>query len=248
MRKRYILALLCLLFPAMLHAQGIDVQPRTIIDFPNAATLPNASLDVMLRVFPGGGLLTGVNVGLHDRLMLGVSYGGLNIIGEGNPDWYPFAGANLRYRFINEGTVMPGIAVGFDSQGHGAYIDSTKRFERKAPGFFAVASKNYLILDGLSGHFGLNYSMQTGDNDKDLNFFAGVELRFMPELSVVTEIDFAQNDNSSATSTNGVVNFGARYNIKDAVYLEFFLIDIFQNRYENFRRVLRITYFEFFRL
>lgn len=132
--------------PATLAAQGINVPARTIIDLPNASLLPNASFDVTMRIFPEGGLLTGVNVGLNERFMIGLAYGGTNVIGKGAVNWHPFAGAAARYRIISESFSLPGIAIGFDSQGHGAYVDSLKRFERKSPGFTRFRAKTIVCL------------------------------------------------------------------------------------------------------
>ena len=247
--KRFILIAIFLTVPSILAAQGINVPARNIIDLPNASTLPNASFDVTMRIFPDGGLLSGVNVGLNERFMIGVSYGGINVIGKGDIDWHPFAGATARYRVLSESFSLPGIAIGFDSQGHGAYVDSVKRFERKSPGFFAVSSKNYRIFDGLSIHLGTNYSLETRDEDKGLNVFTGAELNIRPELAFTIEYDFALNDNSgkSLGEGKGFLNIGARYTIKDAVYFEVFLFDVLQN-FQEMQRAIRLTYLEFFRL
>jgi hypothetical protein len=247
--KRIHLIFLLLAIPAFLAAQGVNVPARTIVDLPNASTLPNASFDVTMRIFPEGGLLTGVNVGLNERFMIGISYGGVNIIGKGDIDWNPFAGAAARYRILSESFSLPGIAIGFDSQGHGAYVDSVKRFERKSPGFFVVSSKNYRIFEGLSIHLGANFSLEDKDEDKGLNVYTGAELNIRPELAFMVEYDFALNDNSGRAlgEGKGFLNVGLRYTIKDAVFFEIFLFDVLEN-FEEVQRAIRLTYLEFFRL
>lgn len=248
MKVRLVL-LICLMLPWVASAQGINVPARTILDLPNASTLPNASFDVSMRIFPNGGLLGAVNVGLNERFMIGISYGGTNIIGVGDPDWHPYPGAELRYRIIAESFAMPGIAIGFSSQGHGAYVDSVRRFERKSPGFYAVSSKNYRIFEGLSIHLGTNYSLEVRDEDRGLNVFTGAELNIRPELAFMVEYDFALNDNSGRAlgEGRGFLNIGARYTIKDAVYFEVFLFDVLEN-FQQMQRAIRLTYLEFFRL
>ncbi len=250
MKRSIILLIAFLAFTSELFSQGINVPPRRIIDFPNGALLPKGSFDVTLHAFPKGGLVTGIDVGLHNRLMIGVSYGGTNVIGEGDVNWHPFAGANVRYRVIGESFTWPGVAVGFDSQGHGAYLDTTNRFERKALGFYAVSSKNYQILGGLGIHFGANYSLETDDLDKGINLFTGADLTIRPNVAVMAEYDFALNDNGdlSLGSGKGYLNAGLRFTIKDAVYLELFLVDLLENRENNFQRSIKVTYLEFFSL
>ena len=245
--KKYLIVLGILLAPQFLSAQGIGVPPRYLIEMPVAYVLPRASFDVNMRLYKGDGLLTGLNVGMTDRFMIGVSFGGTNVLGQGEVDWNPYAGAEARYAVITESMVWPALAVGFNSQGQGAFVDSTNRFERKSLGFYAVASKNYEILDHLSFHVGANYSLETGDGDKDPNLFLGAELGFRPELAFLGEYDFALNDNSdnSTGSGKGYFNMGLRYNVKNVVYFELFFLDLFEN-FGKMQRALRITYFEFF--
>lgn len=247
--KRFSLIVFCLAIPSFLTAQGVNVPARSIVDLPNASTLPNASFDIAMRIFAEGGLLAGINVGLNERFMIGISYGGVNVIGKGDVDWHPFAGATARYRLLEESFSLPGIAIGFDSQGHGAYVDSVKRFERKSPGFFAVSSKNYRFLEGLSIHFGANFSLEDKDEDRGVNVFTGAELSIRPEFVFMVEYDFALNDNSGRAlgQGKGFLNVGARYTIKNAVFFEVFLFDILENLQKS-QRAIRLTYLEFFSL
>lgn len=96
---------------------------------------------------------------------------------------------------------------------------------------------------------GANYSLENKDEDRGLNVFTGGEFNIRPELAFMVEYDFALNDNSgkSLSEGKGFLNIGARYIIKDAVYFEFFLFDVLQN-FQEVQRAIRITYLEFFRL
>lgn len=250
--KRF-MAMLIVLFalcsrPSGAIAQGVGVYPRFIIDYPIAFSLPRASFDINARIFPNGGLLSTLSVGMTDRLMVSASFGGINIIGEGEINWQPFAGGSLRYRLLTESFNLPALAIGFDSQGHGRYDEKVRRFERKSTGFFVVASKNYEVMDHLSFHVGSNYSLETKDNDKDPNLFTGADLGLSSELSVLWEYDFAINDNddNALGSGKGYLNLGLRYNIKGVVYFEVYLLDLLKNRGEKVQRALKLTYFEFF--
>jgi hypothetical protein len=100
------------------------VQPRDLIDCPTAGLLPRGSFDVDVRLFPGGGALGGISVGLTDHLLLGVSYGGAKIISDQKVDWFPQPGVSVKYRLIEETFALPALAVGFNSQGYGAYVEN----------------------------------------------------------------------------------------------------------------------------
>ena len=87
-KMRVLLTLLAL--PALLYAQDIAIsEQRTLINRPTAGSLERGSYDIELRMYPGGGLLGGISVGLTERITFGASYGGLNIICRGEVIWNP---------------------------------------------------------------------------------------------------------------------------------------------------------------
>ena len=257
--KKQILTLVFLALPTFACAQGLNVNPRYLISVPIASTLPRASFDLSMRNFAHGGMLAGLEVGMTDRFMFGVSFGGINVLGENDVDWHPFAGASARFQVVQETYSLPSLSFGFDSQGYGSYKQKYKRFERKSRGFFAVVSKVYEIFDHLSVSVGLNYSLETHDKDDDVNIFSGIELGLSTDLAMMVEYDFALNDNSEELSRvmdeygnpiagrgDGYLNLGFRYRIKNAVYFEANLIDLTENKFQGTQRSIKITYFEFF--
>ncbi len=239
-------------FSASLRAQGVNVPPRFVIDYPNASTIPRASFDLNLRNFANGGIVAGATIGMTDRFMLGVTFGGENVLGEAGINWHPFAGASARFRLVSETYTMPAVAIGFNSQGFGPYIERDKRFQKKSNGFYAVVSKNYEFFDHLSVHLGVNYSLEARDVDDDLNLFTGIDIGLSHELSILGEYDFALNDNAGGVESvgdgKGYLNAGIRYNIKDAVYFEFYFLDLLVNfpNAAGSQRAMKLTYFEFF--
>lgn len=241
--------LLLLGVPLQVFAQGLGVPPRWIIDTPTAGTLPRVGFDFSVRTYGDGGLLGSVNVGVSERFMFGVSYGGTNLLGNGVVGWNETPGVNLRYQLIEESFGLPAVTLGFDSQGFGAFNDSLNRYANKSPGFFLVTSKGYDLFERLDFHGGVNYSLETADGDRDVNLFGGATLALNSDFEVLCEYDFAlnDNDNNSITSGRGFLNVGARLNIRSVVYVEFFLKDILENRKEivNANREMKITYFQF---
>ncbi|MBF8294965.1 MAG: hypothetical protein HW389_1510 [Bacteroidetes bacterium] len=180
------------------------------------------------------GLQTSVSVGLMDRFNFGISYGGTNILGANKPEMNPYPGVNVKIRVLDESVAAPAVAVGFEWQGRGAYIDDLKRYTSKSPGFYAVASQNYAILGNLSMHGGLNLSTETGDGDKDLNAFFGVEKSMGKDISILAEYDFGLNDNSAnAIGRNrgrGYLNLGFRWSWGKGLVLGANIKDILKNQ------------------
>ncbi len=238
----------------MLAAQ--PVQPRKLVDCPTAGLLDRGSYDVDLRIFPGGGLLGGVSVGLTDRLLLGVSYGGERIISEEEINWFPQAGVSIKYRVIEETFTLPALALGFDTQGYGAYVENDsleiERFAIKSKGFYCVASKNYKVLGTPLGfHLGANYSLEDDDRDKDPNIFLGVDKGLGQELAVVAEYDFAFNDDKNIANFGkgyGYLALGLRMSFGDRLQLELDFMNLVKNRkdIDYVARQARIIYLEYF--
>lgn len=222
------------------HAQeGYELvyQPLYVVDAPTAGLLTRASMQIRAYVYGGGGVLTGVSVGVTDYLNFGITYGGGNVIGTGSVDMNPRPEVNARARIIQETMVVPAIAMGFDSQGQGAYIDSLERYEQKSRGLYAVASKNWDLLGPFSLHGGLNYSFEGRDFDSDPNIFLGLLKVFGP-IDIRLEYDFALNDNEAKggdfeTENHGYLNAGIGWNINQNFRVEIDARDILSGELED---------------
>jgi len=235
-------------------AQTEDFEPTMLIDTPTAGTLPRGSFNLDFRIFHNGGLLTGLSVGVFDRFMFGISYGGENIIGEGEVNWNPRAEVNARYRLYEESYSLPAISIGFNSQGYGAYMDkdsiSTGRYTIKSKGFYVVGSKNYSFLGLLGFHGGINLSLEDNDGDNDPNLFVGFDKSISSEISFVGEYDFAINDNedNSLVAKKGYLNSALKWNIGSNLNLEINVKNLLNNRKNvpDSNREIKIIYREFF--
>lgn len=236
--------------------------PRWLVDMPTAGTLPRASFDVAIRLYPGGGSLGMIDIGLSSRMQLGIAYGGQNIISNSGPHWNPNVEFNLKFRIIDELEYFPGVTIGFMSQGFGAYESDLKRYAYKSRGFFAVASRSFYFYNWTSGwHAGVNYSLENDiDEDDEINFFGGFDATFRYNLAFVIEYDAALNDDRSTlpgpvTMPNyyggkgrGYLNTAIRWLFTDNLELELLVKDLFINRRESstVTREIRITYLETF--
>ena len=240
----------------VLNAQSYP-PPSSLITLPTAGTLQRGSFALEMRIQKFGGLTSSISVGLTDRFQLGISYGSANLIGDDSLIWYPKPETNLKYLLIDESETSPGISLGIDTQGLGKFNsdDSLMRYDTKALGLFAVASKNWVTpLGNLGWHFGSNYNfVETNDNDKDVNFFMGFDIEFNPELSMMLEYNAALNENNMtskniAISRGGYLNAGIRWTFVERLHIEIDFNNLMfdKKKVDYFNREIKITYIEYF--
>jgi len=254
-KKFWSTLIISVILTAGLFAQGDSgiTQPTNLITVPTAGVLPRGSYSIEYRFFPDGGLWGQIGVGVFERFMFGVSYGGGGIIGNQKVDWYNQPGVEIKYRFIEESVNFPALVIGFSSQGFGNYIDSLKRFETKAQGFYAAASKNYHLLGNLGVHAGINYNpIEKNDGDADPSFFLGFDKDLNSEIALIAEYDAALNDNHSDQSLlgkgRGYLNTGIRWRIENKFTFEIDFNNMLLNRKEVdfMTRELKFTFTEVF--
>jgi hypothetical protein len=233
-------------------ARVSPLQPRKLVDCPTAGLLPRGSFDFDIRIYGNGGVVAGIDVGLMRRFMIGMSFGGENVIGDGDADWNPRIEFLAKYRLINESWALPALVIGFDSQGSGAFDDSLNRYVYKSKGFYAVTSKNYLVTEIPVGfHFGVNYSLENDDKDKDISVFFGADVQPTENLGFVAEYDLATNDDEFKDRYGqgyGYLNAGVQWIFSSELQLTFHFKNILLNREDisSWGREFRITYFEMF--
>ena len=224
--------------------------PREIIDLPVAGTFQQGEYGIGLRIYPDVGALTDFSIGILERLFVVLYYGGGNLIGEGNVNWNPQLGVDFRFRIINEDALLPGIAVGINTQGYGGFIDEKDKPERyavKSRGMYVVGSRNYAApLGDFAVHVGANLSLEREDKDKDLNLFAGTNMAIKSIGEVLVEYDSAINDNGemSVGHNKGYLNIGIRFFVSNNFLVAFYFKNLFENTKDSksFGREIRIEY------
>jgi opacity protein-like surface antigen len=250
MKKIILCTVLLTALMAQTHAADLT-QPYRLISGHTAGVLPKSAISAEIDVYAarggyGSGLITGIHVGITNRFMLGLSYGGEGLIGFGNRvRWNAYPGVMVKYRLLDEKFVTPALTVGFDNQGYGGPTGTGQFYYTgyiyKSPGFFAAASKNYIMLNTLQiGFHGMaNYSLE---GDPWPNLLAGIDLGINSELSIIAEYDFALNDitgrdnvkNNRALPHRGFLNVGLRWAFTENFHLQFHAKDIFENKiYSN---------------
>jgi hypothetical protein len=252
MNKITTLLLLVITLTSALFAQGTagtnaKFEYRSLIDIETAGVLEKGYVGVDIDVLPQGVLISSIEVGVFNNFSFGISYGAENMIGSGSVNFYPLPGVYIKGRIFDEAQIMPAIAVGFNSQGKGAYINSLNRYEIKSPGFFVSASKNFEFLGYLSLHAMLNYTLERDDNDKDMNFAFGLEKTIGGKISIYAEYDFALNDNNplSLGAGKGYLNMGARWSVAEGFTIGLDLRDLLSNQKIDAYSADRALYVEY---
>ena len=233
--------------------------PMMLVDCPTAGTLRRGSFNVIMRAYPNGGILSATNIGLSNRLTLGISYGAEGIIADQKPTWNPRIEFNVKLSLVDETLMMPAFAAGYSSQGYGAWhnkapLDDRKvdRYTFKSKGFYVVGSKNYPVAQWQLGlHGGVNYSTEQEDNDDNITFFLGMDTRLNKDIGFVLEYDFATNDDINGGSFgkgNGYLNASIQWMYSNNLVMEFLLKNLTNNLKgtNDIWRGLRVTYVEYF--
>ena len=207
---------------------------KELIDTPIAGSLRKGTFDVGLRMYPEGGVLSEMSIGLMNRVMASVYYGGENFIGEGEVNWNPQIGFEMRIRIIEESFAFPAVSIGFNSQGYGGYRKTLKRYTYKSKGFYTVVSRNYYLLGNLGLHIGANKSLEKEDKDKDINIFLGFDKSFPGGLELLAEYDFAFNDNENEDLSfgkgNGYLNSALKWSVTGGFSVTFIFRNIARNK------------------
>ena len=223
-----------ILVPTLLADSGnvwsAEIEPRWLIEAPTVGTMSLRQMAADIRFSGGNSLLAEVESGLWERVLFSLSFGGQNLLGSQSTDWNPGLGVSGRVRILSETGTRPALAVGFRSQGFGAYDDLLERYESKSLGLYVVFSRNYRNLTGQGGvHFGLNRSFE--DDDRSLTGFVGSDLEFGGKLALLGEYHFAFNDDDGQAlgKGRGYLNVGIRWIVSNRLAIEFDLKDVLEN-------------------
>lgn len=243
-------AAVLLLFAA--RSSGQAFEEIKVVDSPTAGILPHGGYLFYGSVGPRNSLLFAVMIGFNDRLMLGASFGLQEFVGRGDMDINEKPGFELRLRLIEEGSVGPAVALGIDTQGEDSYLGDAERYERKSKGFYAVFSRNYRLIRDFSLHGGMNYSLETKD-EEGINFFGGFSLELVPGFSILLDYNAALDDNDPDVRTRrtrgrGYLDTGVRFDYMDNLRLKILFKDLLGNyiQEKGVARTIEIFYVDYF--
>lgn len=184
----------------------LGVPSRRLVDVPTAGLVPRGSYDARIGILPNGGVQGWLDVGLARWVEIGASYGGLEIVGDGAPDWNPRIGLACKIRAVEETYTIPAFAFGIDTQGTGFYDEDLERYQFKSRGIFALVSKNYEWLGDFGIHGGVSRSLEDRD-DGNPTIFGGIDKSLGRFAGLLVEYDAAWNDDAD----DGVYGRGLGY-------------------------------------
>lgn len=228
-----------------LPTPGTSGYPATLIEFITPTTLGHKGYEINTRITPPGGGATGAGVifdfklGLGNRFMVGLGYGGDGIIGRGAIDWYPWPVFQAKVRLMNESYARPAIVVGFSTYGSGGRATDYNGFVYKSKGLFVAMSKGFFItkLAKFDLHFDVNYSLEDVWVVKWPNATVALDFRFARPFTAILEYDFALNQldiyedgESYAKPHHGFLHVGFRWEVASAFILQVNFQDLLHQR------------------
>jgi hypothetical protein len=212
------LLLLVLLVPSA--AAGYGDTFTNLVDVQTAHTLPRASYALGVRVVPGGGVQTGFTIAAMDGILAGVSYGAANVIGSGEADWDNEIEFELKIRLAEEHDVIPGLAIGYDSRGHGLQLPDGG-YEKASQGIYIVAAKTAPFSEFWQFHGGVSRTLEV--EKANLDFFLGASGRLSQEFSIVVEYQVgATRDEEGSNDKMGFLNAGLRWVFAEQVEVDLY--------------------------
>ena len=237
--------------------------PLDLVSMPTAGTLPKGVFALETLLMKDGGILPKMLFGITDKFTFGVSFGIQKFIGVGTMEKNKSAPeVQMKYRLYDETTTMPAIVIGLNTQGKGSFINRTgfERYEQKALGLYAMASRNWDALGNLGFHFGINKNtFENNDGDEDLNLFFGLDKEINDTFSLLLEYNFARDDDDVNDSElelvrlgKGYLNAGVRWSATNNLMLEINVNDILKNSIyssgtvEAMNREVKVIYYEYF--
>jgi hypothetical protein len=198
-------------FAAKEKAENIVLPDTELIDVPTAGILDYYGFQVKTRAYSGGGVITGLNFGVLERLNMGASMTIDKLIGSDSPIKMRRPEIQVKFRFFDGGYYIPAAALGYDGQGY-YYDTGSKKYLEKGKGLYLVGSKEVGVSNFVV-HGGLNIP----DFDNNYLFaFLGANYTLEDKVSFLLEYDslFHSDDPS-------------RFNVGTRIYITpYFQLDL----------------------
>ncbi|UCE02461.1 MAG: hypothetical protein JSW67_14650 [Candidatus Latescibacterota bacterium] len=225
--------------PDRLHAD------TRVIDSPTAEPLGHGFMRWEISAGPGGSVLSGVRVGVFERAQFGLSYGMQDVLGRGDVEANPRPGIQAEVLLLDR-VDFPAVALGFDSQGVGRWLEDAERYERKSHGFYAVATQSLAaeslpVLTALTG--GINYSLEGKRESFDI--FLGMSQTWGRSFTLLVDYDFGLDDRLD--KDRGYLDLGLQWSFGSGNHLRFILRDLLGN-VEGGKVGRELSFFYLFRL
>lgn len=160
-----------------------------LVDIPTAGILDYYGFQLRARAYSAGGVQTGLNFGVLERLNLGASITVDRLIGSEQHIRMRRPEIQVKFRFYDGGYYIPAAAIGFDGQGYYYQGDRDQRdygkYLEKARGLYLAGSKEVGIPN-----FALHGGFNVSDFDENRLFgFVGANYTLEDKISFMWEFD-----------------------------------------------------------
>lgn len=156
---------------------------------PTAGVIAPRTFNVAMNTFPVNGLRFSVTAGVVPRFMAGLGFGGWNITGSSDPEWFDTVYLKARLRILDEKRTFPAIAFGYDNEEE--HSTAGVEYVRPERGFYVVFSKNFAGWGGDTGiHAGLSLST---DNSDHAGCWVGLDKSFPGGFGAAVDWDLGTN-------------------------------------------------------
>ena len=228
------------------------------VENPTASLLNQGEVRIVQKIYKMNSMMLGAEVGLFDIFQFGMAYGAEEVVGDNDIKLHNIPAFKAKVRLLEETFVLPAIALGVDTQGHGSYYKkvtneydetiSQNRFEVKSKGGYAVLSKNFIMWGLIGFDLGANYTFEGTKDDQKFAAFAGMYKTIGEKVTVLADFSAGFNDRDTegplAVRNRGFLNSALQFQATDQLAVKFMLHDMFRNRKETngFDRSILIDY------
>lgn len=199
-----------------------------LVDQPDLYVPAHGIYGMQLRFGPTGEILANANLGLFNRLCLGLSYGASNLIGAGDPEFYGQPGIQARFMALEPSALLPTVIVGFDNQGFGQYTTDDRYFIMSKGLYFQFGKAFEYPGLSITPNAGLNYCFETGGR---VDIFSGIKFQFGASAQFIVE--YSPNFSALGDENKGYLNIGFNYIFYEDVFFQFALRDLLENNEGN---------------
>lgn len=239
-----------LFLPSLLLAQGsagsvASIETRSIVDMPTAGVLAKGDYAVNVYAFTENSVMVEWSAGILTNLNAGISFGGANITGTGEPVWQDLPGFHVRFRLVDESLRFPAVTLGASTQGRGLYFSGSKEFQVQSPGVFAAVSKSFRWLGTMALHGGIHYSFEPAPENRSINAYVGIEKSIGGPCSLHLEYNAGlSGEKTSTLEEAGLLNAALRCSLGRGFTIEVQAQDLLLH-YRGAERITRTLAIEY---
>jgi len=170
-----------------------------IVQEPTAGLVAPGTYGVSLSTFPSDGLRFSFTVGVINRVMLGLGYGGWDITGLQDPTWFEHVYLKAGVRLLDESDAFPGVLIGFDNEPEQARTGAS--YSRSSRDLYLAGSKNFETIGGdLAFHLGISMDVQEPEH---AGAWLGMDKSLPGGFGAALEWDLATDEDDSVRIDNG---------------------------------------------